>query len=317
MSKNVHKGWIGATLIALLGLAALMLTGCGGEKIQISIKENYITTKLEATSGQTVEEIMEEADLPVNKKDKIEPSLDTTITEDGTVINVERYAQVAVVDEDQTHEVELVGGTVDQALQEAQVSLDDNDYTDCEREAFLKDGMTINVIRVRNVLLRVNGKDQKIATSARTVEDLFKEQSVTMGKDDRLNVKLTDKITEGAKIVLDLVSTKEKTVKEEVPFETQVEYSSSMYKGQSRIKSAGVKGEKEVTYRVTYVNGKEENKVKLSEKMLKKPVAQIMVQGTKTGKRVVSRQKVMDCDGSGHGYWIIKYSDGTESYKEF
>ena len=76
-------------------------------------------------------------------------------------------------------------------------------------------------------------------------------------------------------------------------------------------------GEKEVTYRVTYVNGKEEARKKLSEKVLKEPVAEIVIKGTKPTRTVTSRQKVMDCDGSGHGYWIITYSDGTTEYQEF
>ena len=35
------------------------------------------------------------------------------------------------------------------------------------------------------------------------------------------------------------------------------------------------------------------------------------------GKTVVSKQAVYDCDGSGHGYYVIKWSDGTETYEEF
>lgn len=32
---------------------------------------------------------------------------------------------------------------------------------------------------------------------------------------------------------------------------------------------------------------------------------------------IVSKEKVYDCDGSGHGYYLIKWSDGTEEYEEF
>ena len=73
-------------------------------------------------------------------------------------------------------------------------------------------------------------------------------------------------------------------------------------------------------YEIIYVIDvacEEEARKKLSEKVLKEPVAEIVIKGTKPARTVVSRQKVMDCDGSGHGYWIITYSDGTTSYQEF
>lgn len=38
----------------------------------------------------------------------------------------------------------------------------------------------------------------------------------------------------------------------------------------------------------------------------------------KTPKRkIVSREKIYDCDGSGRGYYIIKWSDGEVEYKDF
>lgn len=40
--------------------------------------------------------------------------------------------------------------------------------------------------------------------------------------------------------------------------------------------------------------------------------------GRKTVKRkIVSREKVYDCDGSGHGYYVITWSDGEIEYKDF
>jgi hypothetical protein len=34
-------------------------------------------------------------------------------------------------------------------------------------------------------------------------------------------------------------------------------------------------------------------------------------------KTVVSKQAVADCDGSGHGYYVITYSDGTVEYQDY
>ena len=65
------------------------------------------------------------------------------------------------------------------------------------------------------------------------------------------------------------------------------------------------------------MDGKEEKKKVVSEKIKKEPVAQVIIKGTKKRRRIVSKQKVEDCDGSGHGYYIITWSEGTVEYQDY
>ena len=130
-----------------------------------------------------------------------------------------------------------------------------------------------------------------------------------------------------------------------------------MDEGSSQVAQKGEKGEKEVVYTVKYVDGKEISREKKSEKITKQPVKEIITYGTKAeaaeedndsdnntgnnnannnsgssssanqesqssessggGKTVVSKTPVYDCDGSGHGYYEIVYSDGSTAYEEF
>ena len=59
----------------------------------------------------------------------------------------------------------------------------------------------------------------------------------------------------------------------------------------------------------------EKDRELISEEVVKEPVNKIVVTGTKTAKnnakKVVKTEYFDDCDGSGHGYKIIYYSDGT------
>ena len=123
-------------------------------------------------------------------------------------------------------------------------------------------------------------------------------------------------------IILKRVKVEKVTEIEEIPYKTENVSSSSMDKGTSKVTRAGVNGQKEVVYEVTYVDGVEESRVKVDEKILKEPVNQIVTVGTKakpkpSGKTVVSKQTVYDCDGSGHGYHIITYADGSIDYVDF
>ncbi len=308
-------------LISVICLAAL-LSGCGssGPMIAVSVVDRNITTQAEFSAGSTVQEILQEAELTLGSQDEVEPALDTQVTEDGANITIRRYAKVKVIDEDTETEVEMLGGNASDALQEAKITLGADDSIDCSPEAYLQDGMTIVVTRVRTISLTVNGEEKQVKTSARTVKQLFEEENIKVGKEDRLNVKESDPIADGAKIVLDYVSTKEEKVEQAIAYGTETQYSDSMNKGQSKVSRSGVNGKKELTYKVTYVNGKEESRELIGEKIIQNPVNQIVVYGTKEvapARTIVSRQKVYDCDGSGHGYEIITYSDGTESYVDF
>ena len=55
-----------------------------------------------------------------------------------------------------------------------------------------------------------------------------------------------------------------------------------MNEGESEVTRKGEKGEKEVTYKVKYVDGKEESREKKSEKVTKQPVDEIVTYGTHT-----------------------------------
>lgn len=55
----------------------------------------------------------------------------------------------------------------------------------------------------------------------------------------------------------------------------------------------------------------------VEEKIIREPVDTILVKGTAPRRRVVSREQIFDCDGSGHGYYVITWSDGVVEYEDF
>lgn len=168
------------------------------------------------------------------------------------------------------------------------------------------------------------------------------------------------------------VEKKEEKVQENIPFLTEKQYSSDLPEGSVKTKVKGVNGVKEVTYSVTYVDGKETERTVISEETLKEAVTQILICGTKKAEpttaektteqvitaeptteekktseattaapdeekteeivmpsrpeadlskyaegTVVSVQAVDDCDGSGHGYYMITLIDGTVEYQDY
>ena len=63
----------------------------------------------------------------------------------------------------------------------------------------------------------------------------------------------------------------------------------------------------------------EESRELIREEVLREPVEEVVLVGPKdtTGLTVVSKKVFYDCDGSGHGYYEITYSDGSVEYIRF
>ncbi|MBE6818740.1 MAG: DUF348 domain-containing protein [Ruminococcaceae bacterium] len=312
------------TIISLLLIAAMAATFCAcGTAVSISVRDGAQTTKVETKTGKKIAAVLEEAKITIGEKDETEPALDARLTKDVSEIVIKRYAKVTVVKGKEKKEVELVGGTVEQAIQKAGFKLDKDESPDVDAADFLKDGMTITIEKALTVTLVHDGKTDKVTTKAKTVEKLLEEQKITLGKDDEISAKKDAKLKDGAKIVIKRVEYKTEKRTEKVPYATTKENTDSLSAGQTQVKQAGQDGEKEVTYKVKYADGKKESEKALSEKVTKEAVNEIILVGTASedsgdgGKTIVSKTPTYNCDDQSHGYYTIVYSDGSVEYEEF
>lgn len=349
---------ITACLLALC-CVAFVFSACAGKDITVTINDSGTKTDVEVKTGITVSEAIDKAGIELGEKDETEPPKDETINEDTTEITIKRYAKVTVVKGKDKKEVELVGGTVEEAVKKAGFTLAETDKLSADKNAYLKDGMTITITEAIKVTIAVDGKTNTVSTNATDVKGLIEEQKIKIGKDDVMSEKLDAPLKNGMKITIKRVTFKDEKKTESIDYETEKKYSDSMDEGSSQVEQKGEKGEKEVVYTVKYVDGKEVSREKKSEKITKQPVKEIITYGTKEvaaqedndsdnntgsnnnntnnnsgssssasqeskssessggGKTVVSKTPVYDCDGSGHGYYKIVYSDGSKGIEEF
>ena len=76
--------------------------------------------------------------------------------------------------------------------------------------------------------------------------------------------------------------TKTQTYKESIPYESTTVETNSLSKGKKKVDVAGENGEKEIKAEVTYVNGLETGRTVLDTRVVKKPVNEKVLLGTKT-----------------------------------
>lgn len=317
--KNKTRQILKAVILMLAVCTLLCLTGCGKE-VSVKIIDSNVVSEVQANTAMTVSEILAEAGVVLGEKDQTVPEAEEKL-KDTTEITVKRYAKVTVKNGKEEKTVELVGGTVADAVREAGFVTDEKLRADADEKDFLTDGAVISLISSAEVKLTADGKTESLYTFAGTVKEFLEEQKITLGDDDEVSPKLKSKIKSGAEIVVKRVEYKEETKTETVSFSTKETKDSSLKAGTKKVTREGVNGEKEVTYKVKYVDGKEVSKEVISEKITKEPVDKLVTVGSAQqqsgGKTVVSKQAVYDCDNSGHGYYVITYSDGSVEYKDF
>ncbi len=219
------------------------------------------------------------------------------------------------------------GSTVADALAQLNVTLDKSLSIDTPLETELEKDMVISIYRMKLVSIIVDGKRVNHYTEALTVGDVLRECDVTLGEQDRISCILQTGVTNNMTVEISRVAVVDEVRSEPVPYTTEKRENSNVLAGQTSVITAGVDGTKDVTYRCTYVDGILESEEIVGEVITLEPVTEVIEVGTKrtttttrrttAGRYIVSKEKVYDCDGSGHGYYIITYSDGTVVYKDF
>lgn len=247
--------------------------------VNLTVSEAGKKAQLTAYRGDTVEQALLDNSIVLKEEDEVAPSRETVI-EGDTQVEIRRACQVVVIADGQRKTVTRIGGTVQDALDEAGVTVGEMDSLNFEKDKPLFDKMHIRVTRVMDVTITADGETTEHKTSAQTVEAALKACGIQLGEDDRTEPALTEKLQDGMEIVVRRVEVKEEAKTEEVPFETEYQDTDSLYEGETQVKTQGVPGEKEAAYQVTYVDGQEESRELLSEKVTKEPVSEVVLRGT-------------------------------------
>lgn len=280
------KKWAGArsSLQKAVAIASVLAVLCtitvfAAENASYYVELDDGTTKTTIyTSSTTPEEIFEEAGMEVSPLDQLD--LSGFVPGEDSVIKVEKAALVGVNDEKGTVYFTF-DGTVAEAITVARVEVGENDLINYSADQQVTDGMIISVAYAFPVAVSYHGEHKNLEMAVGTVADALDLAGVTVGENDVVSHDLSEVVSSGMVIFVDEVIYKEKTVTEEIPFNTTTKKSSSYYKGTSKITTKGVNGEKQVTYKEKYVNGVLIDSVVESETVTKEPVTQVTSVGTK------------------------------------
>ena len=137
------------------------------------------------------------------------------------------------------------------------------------------------------------------STLPTTVSDIIDIMNVSVSDDYVLRGSPEDTITEDVSINYDKITYGTVTETASVPYETKTFEVQNVARGKSVVTKTGVNGVSTATYKVTYVNGVESERVLQSQVITKQPITQVIhkgVGGTITiGGKTYSYSHYIDC----------------------
>ncbi|MGN0524364.1 MAG: G5 domain-containing protein [Eubacterium sp.] len=200
--------------------------------------------------------------------------------EGGTIV-INRLSTVNVRFDDTINAYGVYATTVGDALLELGLSVKSEDAINYSFDAPIENGMVISIDTAFSVSLSADGDTTKYAIIEGTVSDLLSLAGIELGADDYTKPSLETQLSAGMKVKVYRVTYAEITETEDIAFSTKKTNDSTLNQGTEKVIKNGVKGSKDVTYNVKYVNGKEAGREAISEVITKTPVSKEVKVGTK------------------------------------
>ncbi|MCI6278000.1 MAG: ubiquitin-like domain-containing protein, partial [Clostridium sp.] len=148
LKKNVFNYFSNgpkAAFLLTLVVIALITTIYSMRKTLVVVidgKENNVITY-----KRTVQGALNDNDIVLGEKDKIEPSLDSQIGKND-IINIKRAVNVAVAVDDKVIDILTAEDSVESMLEAEGITVGEDDKVLPSRETAINDGLQVDVVRV-------------------------------------------------------------------------------------------------------------------------------------------------------------------------
>jgi resuscitation-promoting factor RpfB len=269
------------------------------------------------TSADSVGALLKTKGIEVNGHDVVAPNLDAKV-EDGTRVAVKFGRQVTYTIDGEKQTVWTTSTTVDDALAALGIDLAGAKLSTSRSASIGRQGLAIIIGTQKTVIIVDEGKKRTITTTGQTLADALAAAKISVDRDDKLSASPTTHLVDGSKFTFIRVDITSKTKKRKVDFSTDRKKTSTLRKGVTKIDTPGVAGVRAVTYRLVRHNGEIVKRTKIKSKLIKKPVTEVVLVGTKTTTAKKSSgsstpsgsvwDKLAQCESGGN--WSINTGNG-------
>ncbi len=241
--------------------------------------------RIVSTDASTVNEVISRAQVKLGKHDLVEPSLSTALPNGFFNINIYRAEPYKIIDGKDIILANSAQRSPRLVAEEAGIKLYKEDTVSLSQvQNFVSPavvGQQIIIDRATPALVVADGSSSLLRSHAATVGQLLKDNNISLGAKDRVFPELSNALVKGLKITITRVADADVNVTESLPFSTKSINDSTLPKGTVTVKTSGVNGHRQVSYRIHYENGVETSRVSLSVSGQVDPVTEVKLIGTK------------------------------------
>ena len=285
-SKPAIKWTVAAILCATLSAGALVnAVAATATADEVTASKTYVESSTEFEVGN--------GDVVVSTNKNFNMSFDVIKANKITIDNC---------GEKQT--ISLAKGTVEEVLDRTGITLTDNKSVTPSLNTVITDDTNIYVYNAKNIKLTTNGTEMSVKAPEGTVENALNILGYEITDDDILNVDKNAQVEDDMEIILKKVTYVDEKSTEKISYKTVEKDSDDIMTGESEVSQKGVDGEKEVTKRCKYIDGKYASTKVIGEKVTKEPVDKVILNGTKRGT-------ITDTSGAPVSYRYMVSGSGT------
>jgi resuscitation-promoting factor RpfB len=302
-----------------LSLFAVVLLGLVGGSLAVFLAQKSVTLTVDGqvrtvgTYASTVAEVLDEEGLEPADHDVLLPAAEQAVA-DGDAVVLSRARPLELTVDGVSREVYVTALSVDEALEQLGFRADGLVLSASRSERLPLTGMELTITTPKDIVLVSDGQERVVTTTAATAGDLLAEQGIALSETDRTSLYLTQGLLNSMRLQVYRVQVSEVTETVAVEPERVETPDANTFKGDEKVTTPGVAGEKATVYRVTVVDGVETSREELSSQVTREPVAEQVAIGTKdrpAAPAVVDGgvwDRLAKCEAGGN--WAINTGNG-------
>jgi resuscitation-promoting factor RpfB len=233
-----------------------------------------------STMAGTVGELLQSQHITINEHDVIAPGTSAKLT-DGTVVAVQYGRQLEVSIDGKQQSYWTTATNVGEALTALGLETRGADLSISRSARIGREGLSLDIATLKVVTIDAAGRKRVIKTTGQTVADALAVAKIKVDSNDKLSVRSTARLLDGASFRYIRVDVRKVTEKEEVDHSVVRKNSDTLAKGTTEVDVEGRDGVRTIVIRETRHNGKVKDRKKLSSTITTAPISRVILVGTK------------------------------------
>lgn len=266
-------------MLPLLGLAGGLAFVTLHKEVRLSVDG---VPRSVGTMASSVGDLLAQEGISLSRHDRVQPATSASLGE-GTEVRVLLAKEVTLLRDGSERRVWVTGGkTVGQVLEQINLRSERHAYVQPPRGATVEHGDVIVYQPAVRVRLNADGQSREVVSNAEDVDILLDSLGVRLDRKDRVEPNRHTPLEQGLAIRVVRVEHRRAVAESAIPYGTQVRPSRELLQGLRRVEREGAPGLRRTTYEVRLENGREEARRRLGSRVVRRPVDQVIVEGTRT-----------------------------------